>query len=191
MMNMSYGNSSVRPVAGAPVRKCAMGEGVVAGEPHIILSSGLGSCVVVTIYDAKHKIGGLAHIMLPNRMRNEKKEEQKNPHSEVSIPKSAFLSPQYMCADTAIATLLEELRSLGAVHLVAKIVGGAQMYSSYEDSNHGIGKQNISSIKHILKRERIPIIGEDVGGHHGRNVEFYLDSGKVIVRAIGKGDKRI
>jgi len=228
-MNTLYGNSQLRrftdspihPFADSPVRKCAMGEGVVTREPHIISSSGLGSCVVVTIYDTKHKIGGLAHIMLPesldlrflnaertecgmmnadcgtNRMQNadcglrNEKNEQKNPKSPISTPKSALSTPKYMCADTAIAALLEELRSLGAVHIVAKMVGGAQMYSSYEESNPGIGKQNISSIKQILRRERIPLIGEDVGGHHGRNIEFYLDSGKVIVRAMGKGDKEI
>jgi len=200
-MNLLTGNSPVRrftdspirPFADSPVRKCAMGEGVVTREPHIISSSGLGSCVVVTIYDTKHKIGGLAHIMLPNQtnrmqnadcgLRNEKN-EQKN-------PKFALRTPQYMCADTAIASLLEELRSLGAVLLVAKMVGGAQMYSSYEESNPGVGKQNIKSIKHILRRERIPIIGEDIGGRHGRNIEFHLDSGKVIVRAIGKEDRKI
>ena len=190
-MNMLSSNSPVRqfaasplrPFAGAPVRKCAMGEGVVTQAPHIISSVGLGSCVAVTFYDTSRKIGGLAHIMLPNRIRN--------PQS--AIRNEEVRNPQYQCADTAIAALLEELRSKGAVRqdLVAKMVGGAQMFSSYDGSNSGVGKQNLMSIKRILDRERIPLIGEDVGGHHGRNIEFYLGSGKVIVMAMGKGDREI
>ncbi len=185
-------------IADAPVRKCAMGEGIVTRAPNIISSVGLGSCVAVTIYDTRRKIGGLAHIMLPNQLRNDEcglrnKEEQKTPQSAFRNPQSAIRNPQYKCADTAIAALLEELKSKGAVRqdLVAKMVGGAQMYSSYDDSNSGVGKQNLMSIKRILDRERMPLIGEDVGGHHGRNIEFYLDSGKVIVMAMGKGDKAI
>ena len=65
------------------------------------------------------------------------------------------------------------------------------MFSCYEDTHTGIGEQNITSIRRILRRERIPLIGEDTGGHHGRSVEFHLDSGKVIVTAIGKPEKEI
>jgi chemotaxis protein CheD len=42
-----------------------VGEGIVARTPEIITSSGLGSCIVVTLYDLRQKIGGMAHIILP------------------------------------------------------------------------------------------------------------------------------
>ena len=76
-------------------------------------------------------------------------------------------------------------------NMVAKLVGGARMFLSSDDSNPGIGGQNIMSIKHILKREQIPVIGENTGGNYGRSVEFYLDSGKVTVKAIGREVKEI
>ena len=152
-----------------------MGRGVVTRAPHIISSLGLGSCVVVTLHDTKRKIGGLAHIMLPdsNSLNG--------------------LRPPYQCADTAIAALLNGLQSKGVMRraVVAKMVGGAQMFACDEDSSTGIGEQNIISIKHILSRERIPLIGEDTGGRYGRNVEFYLDSGKVVVKAIGREAREI
>jgi chemotaxis protein CheD len=153
----------------------AMGEGVVASAPHIVLSSGLGSCVAVVLYDAQRRIGGLAHIMLPD-----------------SASVNGRRSP-YQCADTAIAVLLERLQSRGAVRrgIVAKMVGGARMFSCYESPNTGIGDQNITSVKHILRREQIALIGEDTGGHHGRSVEFHLDSGRVVVTAIGRGERKI
>ena len=153
----------------------AIGEGVVARLPHIISTLGLGSCVAVTLYDTQRRIGGLAHIMLPDSAR----------------VNGCHTSYQY--AETAIAALLEGLQSKGAIRqdIVAKVVGGARMSSCYEDVNTGIGQQNIMRVKRLLRRERIPLIGEDVGGHHGRSVEFYLDSGRVIVRAIGEEDREI
>jgi len=155
--------------------KVTMGGGAVTTAPHIISSSGLGSCVVLTLYDTERKLGGLAHIMLPD-----------------SNNLNGY-HPAYKCADTAIATLIKELRTMRATpqNMVAKLVGGAKMFLSSDDFGPGIGGQNIISIKRILKRRRIPLIAENTGGNYGRNVEFHLDSGRVMVRAIGKGDKEI
>ena len=152
-----------------------MGEGLIARAPHIISSLGLGSCVAVILYDTQRGIGGLAHIMLPDCG---------------SLNGS---HPPYKCADTAIATLIQGLRDQGAVrrHLVAKIAGGARMFANYSKSDNGIGAQNIRSITRILKGERIQVIGQDTGGHHGRSIKFHLDSGMVIVTAIGKKLKEI
>lgn len=152
-----------------------MGGGAVTTAPHIISSSGLGSCVVLTLYDTERRMGGLAHIMLPD---------------SISLNGS---HPAYKCADTAIATLIKELRSMRASprNMVAKLVGGAKMFLSNDDFGPCIGEQNIISVKQILKRKRIPVIAENTGGNYGRNVEFYLDSGKVRVRAIGREDKEI
>jgi len=152
-----------------------MGKGTVTRAPHIISSSGLGSCVVVTLYDTRRKLGGLAHIMLPD---------------------SSSLNgyhPPYQCADTAIAALIKGLRSMRASpqDVVAKLVGGARMFISSDDFGPGIGGQNLISVKRILKRRRIPVIAENTGGNYGRSVEFYLDSGKVMVRAIGREDRKL
>ena len=150
--------------------KVGLGEGAVTSTPHFISSTGIGSCVVITLYDSRKQVGGLAHIMLPdsNGINGRR--------------------PPYHCADTAIIALLRRLRSKGAVweNLVAKMIGGAQMFVCSNSSAPGIGKQNITNIKQMLDREQIPLMGEDIGGNCGRSVEFYLDSGKVIVRAIGK-----
>jgi chemotaxis protein CheD len=150
-----------------------MGEGVVARGPQVVLSLGIGSCVVVTLYDAERRVGGLAHIMLPDS-------------ASVQGSRSPF-----HCADTAIAALLEglgpEARSSG---LAAKIVGGARMFSSYDNDGAGIGAENVRRIKEILEWEDIPLVGWDVAGHHGRTVEFHLTSGRIVVRALGKAEKQ-
>ena len=155
--------------------KVGMGEGAVTGTPYVISSTGIGSCVVITLYDPRRQVGGLAHIMLPdsngiNRRR-----------------------PPYHCADTAIAALLNRLQFKGAVResLVAKIIGGARMFVNNNGSSPGIGKQNVISIRQILIRERLPLAGEDTCGGYGRSVEFNLDSGRVIIRAVGREDREL
>jgi chemotaxis protein CheD len=75
--------------------------------------------------------------------------------------------------------------------LVAKMVGGARMFYFNGENSHGIGEQNIAYMQENLRKEGVPLIGKDIGGHHGRSIEFYLDSGRVIVKAVGIEDKEI
>ena len=152
-----------------------MGEGAITGTPYIISSTGIGSCVVVILYDSTKQVGGLAHIMLPDSVR------------------VIGRRPPYHCADTAIASLLNNLQTRGAVreNLVAKMVGGAQMFASSNGSGRGIGMQNIANIRLILDREKLPLVGEDTDGAYGRGVEFHLNSGRVIVSAVGRKDREL
>ena len=155
--------------------KVGMGEGAVTGTPYIITSTGIGSCVVVILYDSTKQVGGLAHIMLPD--------------SEGIIGRR----PPYHCADTAIATLLNRLKIKDAVreNLVARIIGGARMFADNNGSSSGIGMQNITSIRLILNREKLPLVGEDTEGGYGRGVEFHLNSGRVIINAVGREDREL
>lgn len=43
----------------------SLGEVAIGYEGDILISLGLGSCVAVVLYDPTSKIGGLAHVMLP------------------------------------------------------------------------------------------------------------------------------
>jgi len=206
-----------------------VGEGVVSRAPTVFSSVGLGSCVVIILYDAKRCIGGLAHIMLPGkrqrtlnpvdteRGRREAREEKraKGMRHETFLPESSsiFLSGRrsgcleeqvsagdhtslkevYHYADTAIEALVQEMRNKGATpaDIVAKIIGGAKMFADGEHYEKSMGGRNVKSIKQFLNRERIPIIGEDTGGSHGRNVDFHLDSGRVIISTVDGRNKEI
>jgi len=157
------------------IREVPMGGGIISVSPDIIISQGLGSCVVVTLYDSRNKTGGLAHIMLPDSSR----------HVTSHVP----------ChfADTAISHLLGGLEAgpSDKRNLVAKIVGGAQMFSKPDASGMSIGSQNVTAIKNLLRLEKIPLIGEDIGGSVGRSVEFHLEFGKLIVSKIGEKNRSI
>ena len=152
-----------------------MGNVVVTDAPHIISCQGLGSCVALILYDTSLKIGGMAHIMLPGS------------------DNGTGLNRPYQYAGVATDFLLKKLRAKGASreNIVAKMVGGASMFTNDGSSEPTVGERNIVSIRHILDEEGIPLVAKDVGGNYGRSIQLHLDSGKVTVLSIGKGSKEI
>lgn len=157
--------------------KVGMAELSVSTAPAILKTTGLGSCVGVCIYDSLKKIGGMAHIMLPSSKNSR--------HTTTVIGKYS---------DTAIEELLANLEKMGVRknNLVAKIAGGAQMFSFAGGSEiMKIGQRNIEAVREDLKRHNIKIVAEDVGGNTGRTIEFDLTTGNLSVRTINQGIKII
>ncbi len=144
----------------------------LARNPHTFVTYALGSCVGICLYDKQLKIGGLAHIMLPESSMFSKKD----------INRMKF-------ADTAIVDLIKELVKIGAdrKRLTAKIAGGAQMFEVQQGSLVGtIGERNVASVKNILNSLRIPILAEDTGLNYGRTVYFNLDTGIMKVQSLSR-----
>ncbi len=139
-----------------------------------ILRTILGSCVGICLYDPESKIGGLAHIMLP-----ENNDKSTNPKKY---------------ADSAIAMMIEEMKKNGAniEHLTAKIAGGASMFKMPENSFIGaIGMNNVYKVREILNSLHITIMGEDVFGDYGRTVDFFLQTGVLKIKSLGREEKEI
>lgn len=158
------------------VIKVGMADLQSARHPCILTTLGLGSCVGIAIYDPPRKIAGLAHIMLPSS-------QQARNNSNVA-----------KFADTAIIKLIDDMLKLGAnkSSLVAKLAGGAQMFSFSEASEMmRIGSRNVISSKEMLEQLKIPIIAEDTGGNYGRTIELSSNNGKLFIKTIGHGVKEI
>lgn len=156
--------------------KVGMADLNVCVSPDRITTLGLGSCVGIALRDPVTKIGGLAHIMLPDSttIRNNS-----------NIPKFA---------DTGIEELVKQVTRKGANRswLVAKIAGGAQMFGF--NSNSGmvrVGERNVQATKKKLAELRIPILAEDTGKNFGRTVIFYPETGDFVIRAVGKQEYKI
>ncbi len=140
-------------------------------ETGILTTVGLGSCVGVALYDRFARVGVMGHIFLP-------RSRSSNAHIE--------LPGKY--ADTAIPALIEEAERLGAQkrRLWAKVAGGANLFANLTGPNGNIGLQNIEAVLEHLQLHNIPVVGQDVAGHHGRKMRFFVDTGHVTVTAIGK-----
>lgn len=144
----------------------------------VLTTLGLGSCVGIALYDPITKIGGLAHIMLPESMAFS---------SDARLNRAKF-------ADTAIVDMLGKMAQMGAgrKNLVAKIAGGAHMFtrSTHEDIIK-VGQRNTLKVREILAAQGIPIRAEDVGGTYGRTIELRTADGSLWIRTIGRGEKII
>ena len=145
--------------------------------PDSIKTIGLGSCVGIVLYDHVKKIGGMAHIMLP----------ESNIHISDGIKVAKF-------ADTAIPYLYKKLLAKGATakNIYAKIAGGAEMFTVLgQNTGLRVGPRNVEMTKKILKDLNIARVGESVGGSCGRTIEFFPESGVLKVRMVTKGDEEI
>lgn len=131
-----------------------------------VLKTILGSCIGIAIYSPKDRIGGLLHIMLPQLNNGDM---NKAKYANTGIP--------------MLISTIENRYGIKRHTLIAKIAGGANMFSFIKNTNtiFDIGNRNISAVKYLLKELGIPIVGEDVGANYGRRIEFYLESGKMII----------
>ncbi|HSW66763.1 MAG TPA: chemotaxis protein CheD [Bacillota bacterium] len=147
-----------------PTIEVSTADFAVAEQPTVLISRGVGSCVVICLYDSTRKLGALCHIMLPKR------------------PENADLNPLRF-ADTAIPLALNKLVQLGGQRseLFAYVVGGANMFQNLGTFVNKIGDQNVTAVQTILAQLNIPIRTTDVGGDQGRSVSFSLDSGALQV----------
>ena len=143
-----------------------VGETAVAKGSGTLLASGVGSCVVVTLYDPKHIVAALAHALLPS-----------SPHRRDE--ESSARDAKYV--DAAIDVMLERMCACGArkKNLEAKIAGGANMFAEFQSN---VGRDNVAAAKGKLEAEGIELAGESTGGSVGRSVEFCVASGIVTAK---------
>lgn len=158
------------------VIKVGMADLNVCVSPDSITTLGLGSCVGIAVRDPVTKIGGLAHVMLP---------DSTSIRNNTNIPKFA---------DTGIEELVKQIVAKGAnrSRLVAKIAGGAQMFA-FQSTNDmvRVGERNVEATKKKLAQLKIPVLAQDTGQNYGRTVIFYPETGDFIIRAVGKPEKVI
>lgn len=160
--------------------KVGMADLAACKSPDALTTLGLGSCVGIALYDPTTKISGLAHIMLPDSTKIKNNQ---------NIAKFA---------DTGIEELVKQMVKLGASkpRIVAKIAGGAQMFAFKSTTSQTtdmlqVGARNVEAVKTVLKREGIRLIAEDTGLNYGRTIEFYSESGQLLIKRVGKESRTI
>lgn len=147
-------------------RTVGIGQLAVCRPPEQLMCLGLGSCVAVIMYDGQSKVGGIVHALLPK------------------APKNVDQEGKY--ADTGTQSLFHEMTVNGASkdRIIAKLVGGAQMFKNLNVQVADIGKHNVQEARRVLRELHVRIVAEDVEGDRGRSA--YLDSstGRVTVKKV-------
>ena len=157
--------------------KVGMADLNIAQLPGVIRTTGLGSCVGLTMYDPQLKIAGMAHVMLPS--------------SEIAR-EGKINTAKY--ADTALPELLEKMLKLGASHsrIVSKMAGGSQMFAfSGAGDTMRIGPRNADTCREMLEKLKIPLLAEDTGGNYGRTIEMNCETGLLTICSVQMGVKEL
>ncbi len=130
------------------------------------VSTVLGSCVSVCLYDPVTKIGGINHYMLP------------------VWGGEGLASPKY--GDIAIEKLIQKMLSLGArqAQLQAKVFGGSD--SRRETNVYKIGQRNCQVALSILSDLSIPILSSHYGGELPRKLIYRTATGEVLMKVLSK-----
>ncbi len=156
--------------------KVGMADLNIATGPNRLRTTGLGSCVGVTLYDPKANVVGMAHVMLPNS----------------DLARGTLNVAKF--ADTAIPELLKRIEKAGASRsrLIAKMAGGSQMFAFATQSDlMRIGPRNVEACQKELEKLKIPIQSKDTGGSVGRTIEIDSTTGILHVRTVNQGEKEI
>lgn len=124
----------------------------------------LGSCVAVCLWDARLRLGGINHFLLP---------ESGSADSSARFGRGA------------IVRLIDELGYLGSrkTDLSAKLFGGAAVIEAFRSGVH-LGTRNVEVARQVLEEYGIPIVAEDVLGSRGRKLIFHTGSGVALIRLI-------
>lgn len=131
-----------------------------------VITTVLGSCISICLWDQVLKIGGMNHYLLP------------------FWNGEGLQTPKY--GNVAIRTLMDRMFDNGCkkINLLAKVFGGANMIGS-SSGILNIGERNISLAEKTLLDENITVVSNDTGGTSGRKVMFVTGSGEVFVRKMG------
>jgi len=138
------------------------GDVYCAVEP-TVLTTVLGSCVAVCLWDKLNGIGGMNHFVLPYGTNE--------PHNA-----------RY--GDVAMDDLESGLRRLGSrvEYLQAKVFGGAAVLPC--GPSETVGESNVRLALHTLRQLRIPVIAQRTGGSRGQNIRFHTGTGAVLFRYL-------
>lgn len=127
----------------------------------------LGSCVSICLFDKKRCFGGINHYMLPYWNGE------------------GLESPRY--GNVAISQLYKKMLELGAQKedIVCKIFGGAEVLGE-QSSVFNVGKRNVELALKIIQEMGIPLVSSSTGGKQGRKIHFNTGTGDVLQKYLVK-----
>ncbi|HUW42154.1 MAG TPA: chemotaxis protein CheD [Rectinemataceae bacterium] len=141
-----------------------------------VVSTLLGSCVAVCLYDESSGVSGMNHFLLAHH---------RYPRH---LPMTASEAGRF--GIHAMELLVNEMMKLGAdrKRLKAKAFGGGHLFVSVcLDNFPCVGDVNRRFIKEYLALEGIPLVSEDLGGERGRVIYFHTDTHQVFRRYVRHG----
>jgi chemotaxis receptor (MCP) glutamine deamidase CheD len=141
--------------------------GVHASAEPTMIKTLLGSCVAVCLWDERARVGGMNHFLLPDGRSDGPRDEP----TRFGVH--------------AMDRLVGEMLKLGAEprRMVAKVFGGASVLA-LGGSAANVPHANVAFVRAYLGREGTPVAATSVGGTLPRQIRFFTETGKALVRRV-------
>ncbi len=151
------------------------GEMFITQEPTLVTTL-LGSCVAVTMFHSRRRIGAICHGLLPSCREND----------ATLCTKNCAYGFKFM--DCSIQRMLEQFKAFGmkSAEVEIKMFGGADMFGvpGGNGQRMTVGMQNILMSRKALSDAGLSVQVEDVGGERGRKIIFYTHTGEVLLKRL-------
>lgn len=152
--------------------------GFYFGGPDVRVRTLLGSCVAMTLWHPRLRMGGIAHFMLPSRSRPRRVGEA--------------LDARY--ADDVMELFCERVRALRtkAVDYEVKLFGGGNMFPHMvrvKDCSD-VSCRNVQAAHRLVSEHGFTLKAEHLGGSGHRSLIFDLRDGAVYLRHANRHPPR-
>lgn len=134
----------------------------------------LGSCVSVTLWHPRHRIGAMSHFLLARRGANR--------------PDDGTHDARY--GEEALHLMLTEIKqmSVDIRECEAKIFGGGDMFPDQAGPGRlNVGRRNGEAARSLLQEHAIPVVSESLFGIGHRQIVFDIHTGDVWMRQVPQG----
>lgn len=141
---------------------------VYFGDSDTRIRTLLGSCVAITLWHPKRRLGGMCHYLLPVRPLSQPRENGRR-------------DGRY--ADEALSLMLDYIQTAGTLpaEYQVKMFGGGNMLS-LEGLQPSVGTRNIEFGKTWLAQHGFRLSREHLAGQGHRNIIFDVATGDVWVK---------
>ena len=143
------------------------------GEDKTRIRTLLGSCVAITLWHPRLRIGGMGHYMLPQRP---------------GLAKNQPLDGRY--AEEVLWMFQRELQHTrtGPADYQVKLFGGGRMFAHLQNAKRhaDVSDRNVEVARQLMAQHGFRILAEDLGGDGHRSVVFDLWSGDVWLKKAAR-----
>jgi chemotaxis protein CheD len=158
-----------------PVIYLKPGEIYITEKPTLVATI-LGSCVSVTMFNPRLRIGAICHGILPSG-KDATSCDDNSPD-------------EFKYVDYSIEKMFERYEIYGVTpdEIEVKLFGGAEIITSKKGSliTISIGTQNIQTAILALKSKGLKLHVSHVGGVSGRKLLFYTHTGEVFLKYLSE-----
>ncbi len=137
---------------------------VYFGHEHKKIQTLLGSCVDVTVWHEKHRVGGMCHYLIADQ-KDKNKLQQNN----------------YRYGVNCLSFLLSKMKLYPPiVEFELKLFGGSNMYE--RTVSPSIGEANVAFAKSWAVTSQLTFVEEDILGNVCRTLTLNLSTGKTNLK---------